>query len=86
MCKKLMKDYSNCVCVCVKDMMMRQEADKSYNNEPMKVFPVRTAKQTALSTDLCWCNNGSKIRCSITPATTWYLLNTIPIYPYIYLD
>ena len=45
----------------------------SYNNEPKYVLPVRTAKQRALSTSLCWCNKGSKSLCSIIPERTWYL-------------
>lgn len=54
----------------------------TYNKEPKKVLPVLTAKHMALSASLCWCSNGSKRRCSTTPANTWYLLyfKTIPHY------
>lgn len=45
----------------------------SYISDPKNVLPVRTAKQIALKMSLCWCSKGSKIRCSITPASTWYL-------------
>ena len=45
----------------------------THNNEPKYVLPVRTAKDAALSQSLCRCSMGSKIRCSITPANTWYL-------------
>lgn len=54
---------------------------KSYNSEPKKVFPVLTAKQIALSMSLCWCSKGSKIRCSITPARTWYLVESNTSFP-----
>ncbi|KAF5822343.1 hypothetical protein HanXRQr2_Chr01g0025361 [Helianthus annuus] len=45
----------------------------NYIKDPKNVLPVRTAKQIALKISLCWCSNGSNIRCSITPAITWYL-------------
>lgn len=55
---------------------LKQENFKnSYMSDPKNVLPVRTAKQIALKMSLCWCNRGSKIRCSITPANTWYLQN-----------
>ena len=47
----------------------------TYINDPKKVFPVRTAKQIALRITLWWCSQGSRILCSITPASIWYLLN-----------
>ena len=53
----------------------RRKFIASYINDPKNVLPVRTTKQIALNATLCWCNIGSKIRCSITPARIWYLLN-----------
>jgi hypothetical protein len=57
---------------------------QSYNNEPRNVLPVRTAKLSALSMILCWCSIGSKMRCSITPASIWYLFNrtTLSVKPF----
>jgi hypothetical protein len=45
----------------------------TYSKEPRKVFPVRTAKQSALRSSFWLCSIGSNSRCSNTPATTWYL-------------
>lgn len=47
---------------------------KTHNNEPKYVLPVRTAKHKALNNNLCLWRAGSKIRCSTTPASIWYLL------------
>lgn len=68
-----------CTSMCVQWIRVtvceqKQEHFKiSYISDPKNVLPVRTAKQIALNMSLCWCSKGSKIRCSITPANTWYL-------------
>ena len=39
----------------------------------MKVFEVRTKKESTERANFRSCSHGSNIRCSITPATIWYL-------------
>lgn len=59
---------------CNKVLRSLRLMKKSYINDPKKVLPVRTTKQIALNANLCLCSKGSSILCSITPASTWYLI------------